>query len=156
MTTEVETLVTEQAGGEGEPSTDQSQADLAALREALAQREARMAELEAQLAGASAAAAQLQAQVSALQQALASTVDRYRALLLSSNPDVPEELVRGDTVQELDASLARARELVQRIAARLEARLSRQRVPAGAPPRSTPDPSALTPREKIAYALSRR
>ncbi len=93
--------------------------------------------------------------VSRLQEQLASAVDKYRDALLSSAPEVPQELVQGQTIGELDVSMAQARQMVERIRNQIEAQAASERVPAGAPLRSGPDVSALSPAEKIAYALGR-
>ena len=91
-----------------------------------------------------------------LRQQLSAAVDRYRTLALVSFPEVDEQMVGGGTVEEIDSSLAAAQKLVQRVKERLEAKLAQERVPAGAPPRTLPDLSGLSPGEKIAYALSGR
>ena len=77
-------------------------------------------------------------------------------LLLATVPEVPQELVKGETMEEVEVSLAAAREMVEGIKRRLEAKLATERIPAGAPVRAAPDLSALSPREKIALALSRQ
>ena len=92
----------------------------------------------------------------ALRHQLTSATARYREALLTAAPEVPAELVTGATPEEVEASLAQARGMVERIRSNLEAQLAEQRVPAGAPIRSAPDVSALSSREKIAYALTRQ
>jgi hypothetical protein len=99
---------------------------------------------------------QRQEELAALKAQLALAVARYRGLLLASAPELPEEMVAGDTVEEVEASAARAREVVERVRRQLEARAQAQRVPAGAPPRTQPDLSSLSPGEKIAYALNKQ
>jgi len=99
---------------------------------------------------------ELGAEVAALKQQLSSAAQRYRALILAGAPEVPEELVRGETVEEVDASFAAAQQMVAKVRRQLEATAQAERVPAGAPPRTPPDFGALSPQEKIAYALSRR
>ena len=92
-----------------------------------------------------------------LRQDLALATAKYRALLLQANPEVPEELVAGDTVEAVEASFLAAREVVEKVRSRLEARLAAEpRIGAGAPPRGAADLSALSPREKIAFALGRK
>ena len=95
-------------------------------------------------------------QVVTLKGNLAQAVGKYRTRLLAESPEVPEELVRGDTPEEVDASFAAARQVVERIKQRLETQTSAERVPAGAPARGLPDLSSLSPAEKIAYGLARR
>ncbi len=82
--------------------------------------------------------------------------ERYRELVLQQSPELPAELVAGDTVQQVDASLERARETVSKVRGHLESQAQAGRVPVGAPPRSGPDLSALSPEEKISYGLRRR
>lgn len=82
-------------------------------------------------------------------------VARYRGAVLAAAPEVPEDLVAGETVQEVDAALAQAKELVERVRRQLLAQSRAERVPAGAPARHGPDLSVLSPQEKISYALRR-
>jgi hypothetical protein len=96
-------------------------------------------------------------EVARLREGLALATAKYRALLLHAHPEVPEELVTGDTVEAVDASFLSAQEVVDKVRSRLEARLAAEpRIGAGAPPRGAADLSALSPREKIALALGRR
>ncbi len=88
-----------------------------------------------------------------LGKSLAQTVTGYRELVVQANPGVPEEMITGDSIEEVNASLEGARTLVERVRREIEAETARTRVPAGAPPRTPPDLSALTAREKIQYAL---
>ena len=123
--------------------------DIATLKEALAQRDERLASLESQL--------QVREQeAERWRKELSLAVSSLRSQLLASAPEVPDELVQGQTAEEVAQSFARARQVVERVRGQLEARLARERVPAGAPLRSAPDLSALSPREKIAQALLRR
>ena len=80
-----------------------------------------------------------------LLQELSQTTSKYRAALLTSYPEVPPDLVQGQTVEEIDESMARARQMVERIRNQLEAQAAFQRVPTGAPLRSAPDLSARSP-----------
>ena len=94
-------------------------------------------------------------ELSALKSSLSGAIAKYRETLLASAPDIPAELVKGVTVEEIDASLEQARAIVSRVRHQLEAQAEAKRVPAGAPPRVAQDLSALTPAEKIAYALGK-
>ena len=114
------------------------------------------ADLQAELAEARAALAQRDTEVDALRHQLTSATARYREALLTAAPEIPAELVTGATPEEVEASLAQARGMVERIRSNLEAQLAEQRVPTGAPIRSAPDVSALSARDKIAYALTRQ
>ena len=96
-----------------------------------------------------------EARLSELSAQVEKAVACYRSLLLATAPDVPQELVKGETVEEVEASFEAARDMVERIRQKLEAQVAGERVPAGAPPRSAPDLSTLSPKEKILYGLSR-
>lgn len=98
---------------------------------------------------------ELDTQVASLKEQLATAAQKYRGLLLATAPEIPEELVTGDTPEEVEASFTAARDTVEKVRRQLEARAQAERVPAGAPPRTAPDLGALSPQEKIAYALSR-
>ena len=84
-----------------------------------------------------------------LSQAIAS----YKALIVESNPGVLAELITGDTVDEVNESLKNAQALIDRVKQEMEAEVSKIKVPAGAPQRAPLDLSALSPREKIQYAI---
>lgn len=87
---------------------------------------------------------------------LKKTVAGYKTLLATANPDVLPELLSGESLEELDMSLARARELTGRIKANLEEQARKGRVPAGAPARGPLDDSRLSSREKIVRGLENR
>jgi chromosome segregation ATPase len=84
------------------------------------------------------------------------TAQRYRDAVLAGEPDLLAELVSGDTIAEIDASVAQARQTVAQIRQHLEQQAKALRVPAGAPARSAPDFSALSPAEKIRLGLEQR
>ena len=85
--------------------------------------------------------------------ALAQAVASYKAMVVQSNPGVLAELITGDTVEEVNESLKNAQALVDRVRQEMEAEASKTRIPAGAPQRAPLDLSALSPREKIQYAI---
>lgn len=138
VTTE-ETMV-ESAGQDDETDEaatppDESQAELTELRSALEQRDL---------------------EIEALQSQLASATARYREALLAASPDIPEELVVGESPEEVEASLAGARQMVERVRGRIESQIADERVPSGAPVRGAQEFSGMSSREKIAYALTQR
>ena len=126
-----------------------------------------LAEMEAELAARSERLEALEEHAASLERELASTVSRYRLSLLDTAPEVPGELVVGDSAEELESSLANAKAIVAQVRQRvLESADAGQRnsgeetaasrMPAGAPPRSFNDGSSeLTPRDKIALGLER-
>ena len=92
-------------------------------------------------------------EISGLKQQVELAVGRYRSALIAGDPDLPEELLQGSTIEELDRSVESARKIVEKVASSIEARAPETRVPPGAPARRPADVSALSPREKILYAI---
>ena len=88
-----------------------------------------------------------------LSESLAQAVASYRAMVTEANPEVPDELLTGDTIDVINESLENARALIDRVKQGIEAEASRTKIPAGAPQRAPLDLSALSPREKIQYAI---
>jgi DNA repair exonuclease SbcCD ATPase subunit len=85
--------------------------------------------------------------------ALAQAVAGYKTLVVQANPGVLSEMITGDTVEEVNESLKNARALIDRVRQEMEAEAAKTRIPAGAPQRAPLDLSALSPREKIQYAM---
>lgn len=79
---------------------------------------------------------------------LTQTVDAYRKAAAALNPELPEEMITGDTVTAVDEAVTRARTLVARVKAAVKA------VPP--PPVAAPRGSLtsnLTPADKIRRGL---
>ncbi len=141
MTEETKEVEETRAESEGEETDPERR--IGELETTLAQLQQQMAEREQEAQG----------EVTALKQQLSSTAAKYRALILATAPEVPEEMVRGETLEEVETSFAAAREMVEKVKRQLEAQAEAERVPTGAPARTPPDLGALPPQEKIAYAL---
>ncbi len=77
----------------------------------------------------------------------------YREVILTREPDLPAELVAGDSIDEIEASLTRARQTVAQVRQHLESPAQALRVPAGSPARGAPDLSSLSATEKIRLGL---
>ena len=90
-----------------------------------------------------------------IKESLSGAVVKYRAAVLASSPDIPVELVKGESIAEIDASLEQARGIVSKVRQQLESEAEANKVPTGAPERTQQDLSALSPAEKIAYALKK-
>ena len=144
-----------------------TQAEFEQLQVVAADREARAAQLETQLSElreevaqtrgrAQAREQELGEQARALEGQVQSAAQRYRELALQQAPELPAELVAGETVEEVDVSLQQARETVSKVRGHLESQAQADRVPVGAPPRSGPDLSAMSTAEKIRYGLEQR
>ena len=66
---------------------------------------------------------------------LKGAVLSYRGLIEKTNPEVPAELLAGETIEALDNSLVKAKELITKVKSGLEAQSVNTRIPAGAPQR---------------------
>lgn len=128
----------------------------AATEASLAEKDNRIAELEASLrevkTGSEAAAAELSQIKEAHSKAVAGYLDAVRL----ANPAIPRDIIVGDTIEEIDASLARATTIAESVRANLEARAKEARVPAGAPTRGEISVEGLSPREKIAAGIQQK
>jgi len=129
---------------------------LAQLREEQSQLSASLREAQAQLAARDEELAALREQVEALQASLKAAASKYRDALLASKPEVPPDLVSGETVEEVDQQLEVGLRMIAQLRSHLESQAQAMRVPTGAPARRAPDLSALSPAEKIVHGLSQR
>jgi len=158
MVTEKEKMNKDEAGVENE-FTELRQQNEALAREAEARAE-HIARLEQTLAGKDAEIAALKLSLdessSTLDEqgkALAQAVAAYKELIIQANPGLLAELITGDTIEAVDASLKQARALIEKVRQEMEAEAARTRVPAGSPQRAPLDLSGLSAREKIQYAI---
>jgi septal ring factor EnvC (AmiA/AmiB activator) len=152
--TEVDRLQTIAADGEARAA--HLEETLAQLREEQSQLSASLREAQAQLAARDEELAALRQEVGALQDGLKAAASKYRDALLASQPEVPPDLVSGETVEEVDQQLEAALRMVAQLRSHLESQAQALRVPTGAPARRAPDLSALSPAEKIVYGLSQQ
>ena len=98
----------------------------------------------------------LREQLDAAGQRAQSAAQRYRDLVVRTEPALPADLIAGGDIDAIDASVTAAREIVGRVRSHIESQAQTARVPAGAPPRAAPDLSALTPEQKIRHGLATR
>jgi hypothetical protein len=80
-------------------------------------------------------------------------VASYKNRVLELNPEIAGELIAGETIEAVNDSLEKAISLVGRVKKSVEKEIANIKVPAGAPGRRAADLSALSPREKIQYAI---
>jgi chromosome segregation ATPase len=142
--TEVERLVAQK-----DEELALANARIAELEEALADKDGDIAALE-QLK------TELEEELSTLNGSLAEAVANYKTMVIQTNPEVMEELISGDNIEAINESLEKARSLISWVRQGLETEISLARVPTGAPERRSPDLSALSPSEKIQYAIGGR
>lgn len=130
-----------------------AEAALAEKDRALSALSARQAELEASLSevkqGSEATAAELASIKEAKDQAVAKYLDVVRA----ANSTIPRDIIAGETIEEIDASVAKAQSIANAVKANLEAQAKEAKVPAGAPTRGEISLEGLSPREKIVAGI---
>ena len=119
----------------------------------IARLERAMADKDSEVVALKQATAEAEGKLTDLNNSLAQAVASYRAMVVESNPGVLAEMITGDTVDEVNESLKNARVLIDKVRQEMEAEASKTKVPAGAPQRAPLDLSALSPREKIQYAI---
>ncbi len=91
-----------------------------------------------------------------LKAALDDAVSAYRKLAVSASPLYSDDIISGSSIEEIDSSIKKVNGLVKKMRSSLEAELKELTIPAGAPERSAPDTSGLSPREKIKQGLDRK
>ena len=134
----------------GEESGESRLTELEGL---LAQKDEELAKTNDRITELERAAAESEEKLTTMSTSLAEAVASYRAVVTESHPEVLEELITGDSVEAINESLQEAQALVGKVRQGLEAEITLAKIPVGAPERSSPDLSTLSPREKIQYAL---
>jgi hypothetical protein len=119
---------------------------IAGLEKSLAEKAAELASVKKALDTAGTNLSQLKTELTA---ALTS----YKETVVQAHPGVIAELVTGETVEQVNESVKKAKALVSRVRQEMEAQVLTTRIPAGSPPRAKPDLSGLSAREKIQYAI---
>jgi chromosome segregation ATPase len=157
---------------------------LAAAHGDIERLQARLAEAEALASGREQESANLRRQLEASNQALSASesavqsqtaeaetlrvsledanvqareaISRYRTAVLAQEPELPADLISGETVEAIDAALTQARQTVAQVRQHLEQQAQALRVPPGAPARAGPDVSSLSPADKIRLGLEQK
>jgi hypothetical protein len=128
----------------------------AAAEAALAGKDARIAELSQVLTLSETKGKELEsttAELSQLKEVHAQAVVRYLDAVRLANPTIPQDIIAGQTIEEIEASVEKALSIASAVKASLEAQAKEARVPAGAPARGEISLEGLTPREKIAAGI---
>jgi chromosome segregation ATPase len=131
----------------------QKDKELSAKDKRLLELEQVIADKDNEIASLKQAVTESEEKLNQMTERLSQAVSSYKSMVIEANPEVPPELITGDTIDAIDDSLAKAKTLVSKVRQGLEAEVIKTRVPAGAPVRTLPDFSALSAREKIQYAI---
>ena len=128
----------------------------AAAEASLADRDARIAELEASLSEAKQGSEAVAAELVQVKEAHGQAIAKYLGAVRFANPAIPQDIIAGDTIEDIDASLAKATTIAESVRANVEARAKETRIPTGAPTRSEISVEGLSPREKIAAGIQQK
>ena len=128
----------------------------AAAEAALAERDKRIAELQASISVVQQAGDTAMTELTQLKDAHAKAISKYLEAVKAANPTIPGNVITGATVDEIDASAAKALSIATAVKANLEAEARQVKVPAGAPPRGEIPLEALSPRDKIAAGIQQK
>lgn len=151
----------------------------AALEEAAAGKDSRIAELQAEGEALRAERSNLQqtlseanvitseakqtseasaTELATIKEARDQAVSKYLSMAKALNPNIPEGIIAGDTIAKIDSSIEKGKAIVEAVK---KAILSEEkdlaaatRVPAGAPTRGGIPTEGMSPKEKIAYAIT--
>jgi chromosome segregation ATPase len=127
-----------------------------ALEQAISERDAKLAELETALSEAKKASEASAADLAAVKEARDQAVAKYLGTSKSLNPTIPQDIIGGGTIEEIDRSIERGKAMVESVKKALESEASAARVPAGAPTRTTISLEGMSPKEKIAYGIQQK
>jgi len=128
----------------------------AEIEAALADRAKRITELEASLNVVSQASEAAAAELAAAKGASSKAASKYLEAARALNSTIPKDVISGQTIEEIDASVEKAKAIADAVKANLEAQAKETKFPAGAPPRGEISLEGLSPREKIAAGIQQK
>jgi len=154
------------AGEEAEKQEEGAADAVGAALQAVAEKEARIEELVQEVEALKAAGDSLmkgldEAKATALAAEARGTefqgiaLAKYREALIEGHPDIPNQLIRGGSIEELYHSVDAGKEVVAQIREAIAQEVGATIVPAGAPERNGISKlEGLSPREKIAAGIN--
>jgi vacuolar-type H+-ATPase subunit I/STV1 len=128
----------------------------AAIEAVLAQRDARITELQATVSVVTQAGETAATELTQAKAAHAKAVSKYLEATRALNSTIPQDIIAGQTIEEIDGSVKKAQSIATAVKANLEAQAKETKVPAGAPTRGGISLEGLTPREKIAAGIHQK
>ena len=120
---------------------------------AIAEKDAKLAELETSLSEAKKSSETLTA---SLKEARDKAVAKYLDIAKTLNPTIPQDIIVGETIAEIDASIEKGKAMVASVKKAMEAEASAAKVPAGAPTRGAISLEGMSSKEKIAYGIQQK
>ena len=129
------------------------QAEGEALRAERSNLQASLSEAQQSAESLRAEGVAISAELASVKEAREQAVTKYLNMARALNPSIPEGIIGGETIEEIDQSIEKGQAMVEAVKKAMEAEASRARVPAGAPTRGAISLEGLSPREKIAYGI---
>ena len=117
----------------------------AAIQAALTDRDKRITELQASVSVVQQAGETAMAELTQAKDAYTKAVAKYLEMTKAANPTIPPDIITGATIEEIDATVAKASSIATAVKASLEAQAKQAKVPAGAPPRGEISTGGLVP-----------
>ena len=135
---------------------DEEKKAIAAAQAALTDRDKRITELQASVSVVQQAAETAATELTQAKDAYGKAVSKYLEMTRAANSTIPPDVITGATIEEIDATVAKALSIATAVKASLEAQAKQAKVPAGAPPRGEISLEGLSPREKIAAGIKQK
>ena len=134
---------------------EEEQKAKSALEEAMAAKDARLAELETALSEAKQGSEASATELTAVKAARDEAVSKYLGMAKASNSQVPGDMISGETIEEIDASVEKGKGLVAAVKKTLGSEAAAAKVPAGAPTRGE-STEGMTNKEMIAAGIKQK
>jgi vacuolar-type H+-ATPase subunit I/STV1 len=135
---------------------DEEKQAKATAEAALAEKDKRIAELQASLNVVQQAGEAALAELTQVKEAHTRAVSKYLEAARALNSTIPKDVIAGSTIEEIDASVAKALSIAESVKKALETQAKEVKVPAGAPTRGEIPLEVLSPREKIAAGIQQK
>ena len=130
-------------------------AALAEARATLTDKDAAIASLQTQLGEVQSGFDAQAGLMAKFQEDTAAATGKYLEAVRSLNAAIPADVITGDTIEDIDASVAHAQAIADAVRQTLADEAKKAKVPAGAPTRAI-NLDGLTAKEKIALGLSQQ
>lgn len=131
---------------------EEKKAAAAALQE-LETKAATINDLQTQLTEVKQASEASAAELATTREAKDQAVAKYLGVAKALNPAIPESIIAGATIEEIEASIEKGKAIVESVKTAMEAEAAKTKVPAGAPPREGISTEGLSAREKISLGI---
>ncbi len=132
---------------------DDSLAKVKELTGALEKKDLTIADLETKRGELEQSSQTLAAEVAATTKDRDVAVAQYLNMAKALNPSIPEGIIAGATIEEINESINKGKAIVEAVKKTMEAEAAGTKVPAGAPARSAISTESMSPREKIAAGI---